>query len=128
MIEFLKLPKISFDEKTHTYSLDGGEKLGKESISRISKIADGDNFGVASGWAAREVSAEILNLFKADTSYTKEEIELMAKDAKSAPRKKRDSDKRIYRRTNRTSWVRIKGFIQASIWWIPNTWHNRFGL
>ncbi len=87
MIEFLKLPKISFDEKTHTYSLDGGEKLGKESISRISKIADGDNFGVASGWAAREVSAEILNLFKADTSYTKEEIELMAKDAKSAPRK-----------------------------------------
>jgi hypothetical protein len=91
MIEFLKLPKISFDEKTHTYSLDDGEKLGKESISRISKIADGDNFGLASGWAAKLVSGEILNLFKADTSYTTEEIELMAKDAKSAPRKIRDS-------------------------------------
>ena len=90
----LNLPMgIRMDEKTHRYTWQG-KPLSGGSISGISKIADGDCFGVASGWAQKtirqELSAQPMAALKMLASATPEVMKKWAMEIASAPNRARD--------------------------------------
>jgi hypothetical protein len=87
----VRRPNVVFNEKSHTYTLDGKRLLG---VSSVAKIGEQDTWGVASAWAWRigyEGAVEVLKDCHEIFPYTKEEMREELKRRRLTPWHKRDS-------------------------------------